>query len=293
MSDFIKDFEFHLKALQLSSFTIDSYVRTVKFFDKNVGNILGLSTEDIESQLNSLGDASKNQNLHALKKFYLFCLERRLIQKSPVKKIKHKNIEKSVPCFMSRDEIKMLFNMLDKEIGRSMQTNKQYVEAVRNKAMISLQYSCALRAGEPSTIKIDDIDWDENIIYINNGKGQERTAPMNSKTIDSLSYWVELRSHYAKDDHLFIALGKNHCGRGLSRGGYAQIVRAKLIESGLDEYCPHNLRHSSASHLLQNGLPIHQVSKLLGHSSVNTTIEFYAHVPRDDLQLIDAIENLI
>jgi len=154
-----------------------------------------------------------------------------------------------------------------------MEINK-IIEATNNsnyRLMISLGYSCGLRVSEIVNLTINDINLDEGFVRVKGKGNKERIVPLGSKAITAIREYLKQRGHI-KEKRLFL----NNRNKGLTRQSIWLIVKQFASNVGLD-ISPHTLRHSFATHLLDNGADLRVVQELLGHSSISTT-QIYTHV---------------
>lgn len=164
------------------------------------------------------------------------------------------------------------------------------VLALRDKAMLTILYSCGLRRNEAVHLDISDIQYDKNYIYVKKGKNyKERLVPINQKNLHYLQdYQYESRPHFIrneKEEAFFISQ------RGKRIGGQTMLLRLKLLIQRVEnpplqekEIGLHTLRHSIATHLLQNGMTLESIAKFLGHSSLEST-QIYTHLIEQEHEL--------
>jgi len=282
-------FENTLKSEGLSKNTVNSYISSLKNVELALGDVLKVSDDDMSVYLNSLQESTKRARSSAVKRYSDFAYRSGCIDKRLFDGITFKNAKQKQPEFISKEDIELLFRVLDNDVKNTFPN----LEVFRNRLMIYLQYSCALRVGELVDIKENDINWNDNTIKILNSKSGPRFVPMKNKLSEMLSQWLRMKkTANIKAPYIFVSLGKNHKNKKLSYGGVRVIVKRCLVEAGLGKYTPHQLRHSCANHLLDNGLEISQISKLLGHSSIETTNTYYARTKRDDNAINNALEAL-
>ena len=176
-------------------------------------------------------------------------------------------------------EIKALFNATNQNINNQ----KQEALAARDKAMLSIFYSCGLRRTEAVSLDLRDIDFDRQIVHVRKGKGyKERFVPLNKTNAKILQEYIyDYRPYFAKDNQksaLFIGC------RATRLHGQSLAIRLKVLQQKTDELNLqqkdlnlHTLRHSIATHLLQNGMELKKIQRFLGHSSLEST-QIYTHL---------------
>lgn len=163
----------------------------------------------------------------------------------------------------------------------------------QEKAMLSLAYGCGLRVGELVACNMADIKFRERIVIVPKGKGNKRrVVPLSSGVISDLSdYFFKERSKltkgrdYKKNEPAFMLHSR---GGRMMKGTYNKRLRQLIIRTGNEkieqkQITIHNLRHSIATHLIEQGIPVEQVREFLGHSQLETT-QIYTHINRKHLQ---------
>ncbi len=268
----IEDYLSYLKyEKKLSSNTYESYKDNLKKFNMNFPNqnILKLKVDDIKDYLYGiqLSAKTKAHYITVINSFYNFCITEGKIDKSPVAGIKMPKIEKKLPNYLSIDETNKLLDIkLIKPID------------YRNKAMLEVLYGTGIRITELCTLTLSQIDPVSCSIKIM-GKGKkERIVPLNSFALNYLNVYIkEYRSYILKtksSEYVFI----NNLGGPISRQGFFKIIKQLCQKSGIDkDVSPHTLRHSFATHLLNNGADLRVIQEILGHENLVTT-EIYAHL---------------
>jgi site-specific recombinase XerD len=253
----------------LSENTIETYIRVVRqfseYFNKAPEN---LGTDEIREYLLYLKNDKKRaiQTLDvtysALKFFYNGVIEKPL-ELSPVPRVKR---EKRLPVVLSAEEITLLFTV---------------IKNIKDKAILSIIYSAGLRTSEAANLKISDIDSSRMHIRIQHSKGaKDRYTILSKVTLIVLrQYW----KMYKPAEWLFPG---RYPDRPMTRRNMARIFNKYKKQAGITKQATiHSLRHSFATHLLENGADLHHIQLLLGHSSPKTTT-VYLHVRRVDLQRI-------
>ena len=210
------------------------------------------------------------RKLATLRSFYKFLVKRNKISASPVMAIRTPKQEKKLPRFLEYEEVKKLLETppLDNWLG------------VRDRAMMETLYSTGMRVSELVALNMDDIDFLGEVVHIR-GKGKkERIAPISSSTLQMIQRYIEFRNKRAQSNSNFESkvLFVNKHGRRLSTRSVRRKMDKYLKMSGLDPaISPHTLRHSFATHMLNNGADLRSVQELLGHQSLSTT-QIYTHL---------------
>ena len=213
---------------------------------------------------------SISRNLVAVKMFYRFLLMEGLIKEDTTSMIEFPRVSKKLPHILSSREINLL---LDK-------ANFKGKLGLRDQAVLELFYATGLRVSELIYLKINDINM-ENCMLRCLGKGsKERIIPFGNKANQSLKYYLDrARPKLVKnpdEDTLFL----NNRGESLSRQGVFYLVKLYAQKARIEKkVTPHTLRHTLATHLLENGADLRSVQEMLGHSDISTT-QIYTHVSR-------------
>lgn len=217
-----------------------------------------------------LSESHISFSLYAIRIFIQYHYETGTITVDPFSSLNFPKPYKPERKTLSRQEIKQLYKAC---------------ESFRDKAILGLFYGCGLRRSEAEMLDTDDIHFKNQLLYVREGKGNKRRAVPLSKQLkdDFYNYYINERNH-------FLFIGKNqkpensfmlnrHGGRMLG-DGYWKWLKGMLEKAGLSkETTLHHLRHSIATHLLENGLDIEQVRDFLGHSFLETT-QIYTHIKR-------------
>ena len=274
-TNYIDNFsEYLLSECGLSLNTCKSYEYDLKVFDAFLQHkdFCSITSNDIKSYISSLNVSEKtiNRKIATLKKFFSFLQSEQLIQKLPdfPKSIK---ISKTLPKFLSISDIE--------KILASTANLKTEFEQARAKLIIYILYGSGLRVSELIHLRLRDINF-ENETAIIKGKGsKERIVPVSTFALQL----IKKIQPSSDPNNYVIYSGKNKTQ--LTRQRITQILSEIEILSCISPITPHMLRHSFATHLLNNGANLFVIQKLLGHESISTT-EIYTHVLTSDLKNI-------
>ena len=283
LATYFKDFEDYLKfERNLSINTIKSYrsdLNKFEFFLTKTG-AKKLSFIDPEIVREFLYDESKRVNaktqgriISTLKTFFNFLVLEKLISDSPIENIDYPKIDSKIPLVLSTDEI-------DKIISSAF--SKKY--GLRNQAIIEIMYSCGLRVSELTEMKISNIFFDESLIKILGKGNKERFIPLSSIAKKLLYNYIKYnRKKLSYDKQSVDIVFLNNRGKKLTRVMVYNIINDAALEAKINKkISPHTLRHSFATHLLENGADIISIQKMMGHENVVTT-EKYLHVNKKHL----------
>ena len=268
-----------------SEYTRDRYRHSLHFLRMYAQEVCEVvpSLEDFDSELlrsfpgwlHDRGLAKKTLRLHlsAVRSFFRFCLRRRLVSNNPTALLSSPKVEKKLPSFLQPAEVEKLMQSFDLESA----------EGCRNAFLCELLYSSGLRVSEALQLDLNSIDTRNAIVRVR-GKGRkDRVVPVGQAAIDALKRYQNRRDEFAADDSEK-ALFLDRKGRRLNASQAWEIVHNAL--NGITEAVqksPHVLRHTFATHLLDNGADIQAVSEMLGHASLSTT-QVYTHVSIERLK---------
>lgn len=268
-----------------SPYTIEFYQQDIKQFflfmtNQAILDLNEVNSSDVRIYLTKLFDeqlARKSiaRKISGLRSFYRFLLREEIVEANPFSTISIPKLEKRLPGFFYEEELQQLFLSCDSLTPLGL----------RNKALLELLYATGIRVGECTKIQLKDIDFSISTILIK-GKGQkERYVPFGSFAHAALeSYIKEGRAKLMgqnKSQHNFLFV--NYRGGVLTDRGVRDILNKMVDKSSGDKIYPHKLRHSFATHLLENGADMRTVQELLGHSSLSST-QLYTHVTKEYLQ---------
>ncbi len=203
------------------------------------------------------------RKLSVLKSFFKYLVAFNKIELNPAKGIKTPKIKKRLPSFLT--------------IAQANEAMLLPVKA-RDRAMLELLYSCGLRASELVALNVEDVDLIKRVVKVT-GKGRkERIVPLGTKAMEAIQNYLKERD--AKKAVLFL----NNKGNRLTTRSLQRIVRSYLLRlAEVTGTNPHVLRHSFATHLLENGADLRAVQELLGHASLST-VQIYTHLSIERLK---------
>jgi len=266
----LAQYELFLKDLRFGESTIRVYVESLERFlryfnDKSIDEI---SNNDLvifnNSYIlaNNYSSSFQNQVINSVKKFFTF-IESRNLSADLVMRPRR---AKELPNVLSKKEVKLILESTGN---------------LKHRAMLSLIYSCGLRAGELLSLRKEHIDSNRNLLLIKSGKGKkDRVAPLSNKTIDLLRMYYKA---YRPVRYLFEGDTK---GELYSARSLQMVMKQACSRVGITKPVTlHWLRHSYATHLLEAGTDVRYIQEILGHKSSRTT-EIYTHVSTRNLQNI-------
>ncbi|MGC8764516.1 MAG: tyrosine recombinase XerC [Brevinematia bacterium] len=258
-----------------SKHTIKSYnidiSEFLNFLEKEkVKDIKAVSYQNIYSFITDLGKkgiapSSLERKTAALKTFFKFLKKQGLIEKNPAELISSPKKEKKLPSFMEKTEVFELINLIPESDAFS----------VRNKTMIMLLYATGIRVSELVGLNLADLDLKEKTIHVS-GKGKkQRIVPLGEKTKRMLLKYLGYRREFqSKNEALFVTKS----GKRIQDRAIRYILNGYIEKLAIQKkVSPHTLRHTFATHLLDNGANIRVIQEMLGHSNLSTT-QIYTHL---------------
>ena len=275
--DYINDFLLYLEMdLNYSKNTIDTYSNALNHLDSNVNkNILTLSSKNIERFISGLNleSSSVANYLSAFKTFYNYYIKIGKININPIDKVDSPKLSKHLPTFLTVDEVDKL---LDIEIKDAF--------SARNKSLLELLYATGLRISELISLEFKNIDLNDCIVRIMGKGSKERIVPINDLAIKYLKIYVkDYRSKLVKTEQNNFVYLNNH-GKKMTRQGVFKMIKKRTLETGIKkDVSPHTLRHSIATHMLENGADLRIIQEFLGHESIGTT-QIYTHLTNQKLK---------
>ena len=226
---------------------------------------------------NGLSKRSVTRHLSSLRSFYHFLMRESVVEHNPFKQVQLPKAEKAIPEFFYEEELEPLFTISDIHTPLGQ----------RNQVIIELLYAAGLRVTELIQIKKEDIDFQLETLYVLGKGNKERYVPFGRKAAEALKTYLEGgREELMKkvEEHQFLLVNQN--GRPITARGVRHILNKMMEDAAMTQNIyPHKLRHSFATHLLNNGADLRSVQELLGHSKLSST-QIYTHVTKDRLSQI-------
>lgn len=284
MKNIIDKFLAYLKyERNFSSNTILSYHQELlKYKDYLEGKKINYQTitkEEIRSYLKYLDDlkfknSSISKNVSAIRSFYSFLLQKKIIDSNIWKSIKNPKVKRKIPNYLTTLELEKLFE------------KKEFVTPyeVRNRLILELLYATGLRVSELINLKIKDINEEERTIKALGKGSKERIVYYGDYAKEILTlYLKETRTILLNGNNSeYLLVGKN--SQKLTRNRISEIIDEEVKKIGLKHHIsPHALRHTFATQLLNNGADIRSVQELLGHENLSTT-QIYTHITSEQLR---------
>lgn len=274
-----RDYLVHEK--RYSKNTADGYCKDLELMEKHVKELdlelTDLDKDDIKDYLGAIFSEVAATSLHrkiaAIRHFYMLLKKREIIEENPTLTLTGPKKSGILPGALSREEMEKL---IDFPYGDEL-------KGLRDRAIIELLYSSGVRVGELVSLKMKNLDMRNKVLNVM-GKGKkERMLPVTKQAIDSIDTYLTKREGGKTPDSIIFC---NLKGIGLTERGVQYIIDKIARACGIyRKITPHMLRHSFATHFLENGMNLRYLQHLLGHSNLSTT-EIYTHLSIDQLKKV-------
>ena len=263
-------FDFLENDKKLSQNTLESYKRDLKQFKRFLEDCEvhynRVTEENIKEYIHELEEIGKKPStisrcIASIRSFYQYVLRKGKVKKDPTKNIQSPKIEKRVPSVLTSKEVELLLD----------QPNDIDLKGIRDKAMLEFAYASGMRVTEIISLNVDDVNFAEGYVVCNKAN-KPRTIPLGKMSLKALKEYVkDVRDILLKDADEK-ALFVNINGQRLTRQGFWKIIKYYKEQAHITkDITPHVLRHSFATHLLQNGADLKAIQNMLGHSDISST----------------------
>ncbi len=273
--DLVREYLLYLqveKGLALNS--VESYGRDLGklkvWSEKNKLDIVNLDRKDLREWLidlagSKLSENSKRRLISALRGFYKFLMFDGHIKKNPAEDLISPQKGTYLPNFLNQTQVEQLLNAPDvsTEIG------------LRDRAILELMYACGLRVSEAVDLKVGDVSIDSGVLTCTGKGSKTRKVPIGNSAVEWVKSYLAIRNKKEKIEYRNLFLGLT--GEPISRQTIYLLVKEYSERIGLEDVSPHTLRHSFATHLIQNRADIRSVQQMLGHADISTT-QIYTHM---------------
>ena len=258
----------------LSANSLQAYERDLAklhaWAEKNGLDIMTMTRLDLREWMIDLGRSnlsvnSKRRLISVLRGFYKFLMIDGHIKENPAELLDVPQKGTYLPRFLNQAEIDLLL----------LQPDTATETGLRDRAILELMYSSGLRVSEAVSMQIKDIDLDAGILTTTGKGSKTRRVPVGSSAVEWLTSYLALRNKKENIDvsNLFVT----PAGRPITRQTIFLFIKEYAEKAGLEGVSPHTLRHSFATHLVQNRADIRSVQQMLGHADISTT-QIYTHM---------------
>lgn len=263
-------FEFLENDKKLSENTLQSYKRDLKQFRRYLEacelNYNKVQEDDIKDYIRELQEQGKkassiSRSIASIRSFYQFALKNRKVKVDPTENIQSPKIEKRIPSVLTSKEVELLLNQ-PKDVD---------LKGIRDKAMLEFAYATGMRVTEIISLNMEDVNLEEGYVTCIHGNKQ-RNIPLGNMSLKALKEYVEEARDILVKSEDEEALFVNINGSRLTRQGFWKIIKFYKEQAHITkDITPHVLRHSFATHLLQNGADLKAIQTMLGHSDISST----------------------
>ena len=263
-------FEFLENDKKLSNNTLQSYKRDLKQFKRFIeacevpyNRVDEETMKEYIQELEELGKkpSTISRCIASIRSFYQYAMKKGKVKKDPTRNIQSPKVEKRVPCVLTSKEVELLLDQ-PKDID---------LKGTRDKAMLEFAYATGMRVTEIISLDIDDINFEEGYVNCRNAN-KPRIIPLGKLSLKALKEYTEQARNILIKDDKEKALFVNVNGQRLTRQGFWKIIKYYKDQAHITkDITPHVLRHSFATHLLQNGADLKSIQTMLGHSDISST----------------------
>lgn len=285
MQQYLEDFINYLSVERgLAANTLESYGRDLRqyltYLEEKKKMTLPETTQAtvvgflLHLQAKGRATSTISRMLAAIKCFYQFMVREQVLERDPTVNLDAPKQEKKLPRVLSVEDV---LNLLQ-------QPDLKTPAGIRDRTMLEVLYATGLRVSELVSLKISDVNMEEGYIRCLGKGAKERIVPLGSEALKYLKFYLDHARKFLASNPAEDALFLNHHGRKLTRQGFWKIIKkyaGKLNLSG--SITPHTLRHSFATHLLENGADLRSVQEMLGHADISTT-QIYTHLTKNRLK---------
>ncbi len=255
---------------KVSNNTLQSYRRDLKQFERyleeNGKNYAKITDEEIKTYIKYMQEIGKktstiSRGLASIRSFYQYEAKNKKTETDPTEGIQSPKIEKRVPSVLTSKEVALLLD----------QPKNVDLKGTRDKAMLEFAYATGMRVTEIISLNIEDVNLERGYVTCKSGK-KERTIPLGNMSLKALKDYTQNAREIMIKDENEKALFVNVNGQRLTRQGFWKIIKYYKDQAHIEkDITPHVLRHSFATHLLQNGADLKSIQTMLGHSDILST----------------------
>ena len=275
-------FDFLENDKKLSDNTLQSYKRDLKQFRNYLEacelHYNKVKEDDIKDYIRELQENGKkassiSRGIASIRSFYQFVLKNKKIKIDPTENIQSPKIEKRIPSVLTAKEVELLLDQ-PKDVD---------LKGIRDKAMLEFAYATGMRVTEMISLNMEDVNLEEGYVICKTGNKQ-RNIPLGNMSLNALKEYVEEARDILVKTEGEEALFVNINGSRLTRQGFWKIIKFYKEQAHITkDITPHVLRHSFATHLLQNGADLKAIQTMLGHSDISST-QVYMQFQNENLK---------
>ena len=285
----MKDLESYIfylkKERNYAKLTLINYSKDITLFLDYLKNkkksYISINKDDVRDYLKYMDNlkyknSTISRSLSSLRNFYTYLLSKNIIDNNPFKLIRNPKKEKKLPNFLQYNEFIKLIEDLKNDDNLS----------IRNKMILELLYATGIRVSELTNIKLDDINFNDKSIRVLGKGNKERIVYFGDYAKDVMNEYINNNrgSLLNGKNSKYLLINKN--GDNLTSRGVEEVIDKIVKEVSLNhKISPHVLRHTFATHMLEDGADLRTVQELLGHSSLSTT-QIYTHVTNERLRSV-------
>ena len=242
--------------------------KNINLFDVTQYNIIDFLTNYFKDK----GVSSKTNSITSINNFYIYLVKDKRIDINPCENIDRPKMKKRLPDVLTVNEV-------DKLLDIPLHTKEDY----RDKAILEVLYATGIRISELTNLKMQDVDFTNKVVRVFGKGSKERIVPINKYALKYLGMYLDIRGSLLKgklNDYIFL----NNKGNAISRESFGLELNKIVKKQGLNKrVTPHMLRHSFATHMLNQGADLRSIQELLGHSDISTTT-IYTHVSNEKVK---------
>ena len=272
MINAIQDYIGYLHNVKRTSHNTEvSYERDLKkaalyLEGQKIGDLTQVTATNLNSYMlhlerEHMSPATVSRSIAAIRSFFQYLVREHRIQEDPSEQLKPPKVEKKAPSILTIEEVDKLLRQPDEET----------MKGIRDRAMLEMLYATGIRVSELIHLKIGDVNLQMGYITCTE-RGKDRIIPFGETAKKALEHYLKkARASFLKGQESAY-LFTNCSGTPMSRQGFWKVLKGYAADAGITaDITPHTLRHSFATHLIQNGADLKSVQEMLGHSDISTT----------------------
>ena len=255
---------------KLSNNTLQSYRRDLvqfeEYINENKVRYTHVHEEHVKNYISELTEMGKkpstiSRSIASIRSFYQFLVRKGKVKEDPTAKIQSPKIEKRVPSVLTSQEVELLLE----------QPKDADLKGIRDKAMLEFAYATGMRVTEIISLNIEDVHLEDGYVTCK-GESKSRDIPLGKMCEKALKEYLDHSRNILIKNENEKALFVNINGKRLTRQGFWKIIKYYKEQAHIEkDITPHVLRHSFATHLLQNGADLKAIQTMLGHSDISST----------------------